>query len=482
MERRSQPPPEHEPVVAALAARLADPSDPGAAEALARLLGAIAELPAERGYRDLAVDEASARAELPRRALVRAMKALELAGCGRFQTGRRGHASRFAPRGSNLVAVARRTLAAAAGAPRPAPEVELVRHAFRLRPGVTLELGLPADLSRAEAQRLATFVRALPVEAPAPRRPEPVRTPRNRVAVGLSLLCISRPVMIAAREGLFRAEGLDVDLRTFETAQPLMDAIAEGALAAGGFVAFPISMAAELEGAALRHVGVLVEDAAHPVSRLLIRAGARVRRLEDLAGRPVGVLPTLAYRRWLTVLLRQHGVGAVELVDAPGARALELLESRAIDALFTNDPAATAALVARAGRLPRPEPRVPELVLEPMPFGSFVLSAALVEERPDLARALARALDGAIEIGRRSPVRVRQALAAFLPGQGRLAGLFPPARFAKTATLSASTLGALGARYHELAILPRPVLPQPFRATELGAGGPPVAAHSVRST
>jgi len=105
-------------------------------------------------------------------------------GCGHLVWGRRGGKTRFVW-GSNLTDVSK----AAAGqdikigdAPTPA-EVEeaeeeaangalgalqedndLVEHPFRLRKDLAVRLRLPADLTKAEATRLAAFIQTLPFE------------------------------------------------------------------------------------------------------------------------------------------------------------------------------------------------------------------------------------------------------------------------------------------------------------------------------
>jgi len=44
----------------------------------------------------------------------------------------------------------------------PAGEKDWITHSFHLRPDLTLELDLPADLTAQEAARIARFVEALP--------------------------------------------------------------------------------------------------------------------------------------------------------------------------------------------------------------------------------------------------------------------------------------------------------------------------------
>jgi hypothetical protein len=107
--------------------------------------------------------------DLTRGAIVQVLKRLEELECGTFITGRWGHASRF-QWDVNLTDVGR---AASGEETKIEPvseeangadedEADILGHTFRLRPDVSVTLELPADLSQAEASRLAEFVKTLP--------------------------------------------------------------------------------------------------------------------------------------------------------------------------------------------------------------------------------------------------------------------------------------------------------------------------------
>lgn len=107
-----------------------------------------------------------------------ALRAGEAAGHGSFIVGRRGYPTRFAwskvPAGkaSAKATAPAEAAPAVAAAPPPAPVAAPaapsstggVRHTLNLRPGVTVHIELPADLTSREAVRLAHWVQALPFE------------------------------------------------------------------------------------------------------------------------------------------------------------------------------------------------------------------------------------------------------------------------------------------------------------------------------
>jgi hypothetical protein len=104
--------------------------------------------------------------------VVAVLKELEKAGCGKFMVGRRKHKSRMR---WDVDATALRSVATGEADDLPAIEHDLpltdaseesglLIHSYNLRPGLTVALSLPVDLSRSEAERLAKFIESLPFE------------------------------------------------------------------------------------------------------------------------------------------------------------------------------------------------------------------------------------------------------------------------------------------------------------------------------
>lgn len=261
------------------------------------------------------------------------------------------------------------------------------------------------------------------------------------ITVGYSALGISLPIFVAHKEGFFADQGLRVKLRGYPTAHPLVEAVLDDdTLACGGFVAFPISLHRHVRSRPLNYACAVMEDVTHPISFLLVREGAGIRSIEDLAGRRVGVLPTKAYREWLKLLCTRHGMGYHQVsidktcscmetcsaLDVPKDRlvgghdvlpkdTVAALRTGRVDAVFTNDPGATAAVRAGVARVLGDRPILPSEIIDPFLFGSFVLDPKFVAERPGAASALVRALDQAIRFVRTRESDARALAASYLP-------------------------------------------------------------------
>jgi hypothetical protein len=102
-----------------------------------------------------------------RRQLVQTLKMFSAAGYGKFIAGRQGMPSRFVWALPLVTVAAMGNGAAADAAPTGTPaltEPALCSHSFRLRQQLMVTFNLPSDLTAREAERLALFVRALPLK------------------------------------------------------------------------------------------------------------------------------------------------------------------------------------------------------------------------------------------------------------------------------------------------------------------------------
>jgi hypothetical protein len=125
---------------------------------------------------EVSVDEIERSVPWGRADVVHALKNLQNKGWGRFFTGRRGAPSRF--RGKWRLKGMHRLLVAVTAASNPSDEkleaktdvkrsqspatAEMIEHSFRLRPDLLVCCSLPANITRNEAARFASFVQSIP--------------------------------------------------------------------------------------------------------------------------------------------------------------------------------------------------------------------------------------------------------------------------------------------------------------------------------
>jgi len=263
------------------------------------------------------------------------------------------------------------------------------------------------------------------------------------MVIGVSTLRISLPVFVAEQHGLFVKHGIDAEVRRYETAQPLADELGAARIDAGGYVAYPILFGPGAPPPRVRVVTAVVEDAAHPLSYLLAKKGSGLRGVAALRGRRIGILPTAAYRRWLEAILRHDGLRPEDVSIVPLAPSLEVdaLMGGGVDALFTGDPMATAALARGLAEPATDTPDVPRVLGEPFLFGTFAVTEEFAQKHPAQARALADALDEAISMISADPTVGTAAMKPYVRDVERpFVDRYPAARYLRSGEISAAQL------------------------------------------
>lgn len=290
---------------------------------------------------------------------------------------------------------------------------------------------------------------------------EPAATP---LRIGYSRLRISLPVFVAKERGLFARHGIDAELQMYDTAQPLMQALLEDRVSVAGYTALPITFNGMLRsGKSLYFLTAMVEDQSHPVSYLLraaTPAGASpsIASVEALAHHRVGILPTVAYRAWLSAILEAHHVPADSVVVTPIAPLLqaEALRTGGVDALFTNDPAATAALASGVAEPLVEGAEVPRVLGSPFLFGSFNVRKEWGDAHPEVLSQLQAALDEAVQYVNEHPVEARAAMAPYLPARFQPhVARYPDARYLDSAHVDDALFQAAAADAERRGIIPR---------------------------
>ncbi|HSY21584.1 MAG TPA: ABC transporter substrate-binding protein [Polyangiaceae bacterium] len=263
------------------------------------------------------------------------------------------------------------------------------------------------------------------------------------MVIGVSTLRISLPVFVAEQHGLFAKHGIDAEVRRYETAQPLADELGAGRIDAGGYVAFPILFGPGAPPPKVRVLTAVVEDRAHPLSYLLVKKGSGLRGVAALRGRRIGILPTAAYRRWLEAILVHDGLRPEDVTIVPLAPPLEAdaLAGGGVDALFTGDPMATAALARGLAEPATDTPDVPRVLGEPFLFGTFAVTENFAQKHPETARALAAALDEAIALIAADPAVGTAAMKPYVRENERpFVDRYPAARYLGSREITAAQL------------------------------------------
>jgi NitT/TauT family transport system substrate-binding protein len=288
----------------------------------------------------------------------------------------------------------------------------------------------------------------------------------ERVRIGYSRLAISLPVFCAQELGLFRANGIDAQLEQYDNGQLVGQALLEGNINVGGYLATAISFNGVLRtGHKVYFVTAELEDQKHRVSYLLRRrtpAGHQpeIRSVADLKGKRVGIFPTLTYKAILEALLRKDGVDpasvTIQQTDAPLQP--QLLASGGVDALFTIDPAGTATLASGAGELVGDQVESPLLFGEPFVFASELLSKEWADAHPDLAKRIVRSIDQGAQYANAHPKEAKNFLRKYLaPVYASQIDLYPDPLYLPSADTKDEIYTRIADKYLEIGVIPRAI-------------------------
>jgi NitT/TauT family transport system substrate-binding protein len=281
----------------------------------------------------------------------------------------------------------------------------------------------------------------------------------QEVTIGYSALRISLPVFVAVENGYFEEQGLNVNLERFDTAQPLMQALVAGTVDVAGYTALPITYNSMLRsGKELYFLTAMMEDKQHPISYFLVKEDAPENiQVADFRGKKIGVLPTIAYQKWLEVILKENGLSLDDVEVVPLAPALQpsALASGQVDALFTNDPAATTAIQQNIARKISDEALVPKYLGEPFIFGSFNIEKSYADANPEITQKVITAMDKAAKFVNENPTQAKEAMKKYLhESQQEYVQFYPDASYQLTAETSDKEFQDVANQYLEIGIIP----------------------------
>lgn len=280
----------------------------------------------------------------------------------------------------------------------------------------------------------------------------------DKIKIGYSALRISLPVFVAQEKGYFGENNLDVQLERHDTAQTLMASLVAGKIVAAGYTALPITYNMMLRSKTdLYFVSEMVEDQKHRISYLIVPKDTKKDfKITDLKGKKIGILPTIAYKAWMEEILRKNNIDVkdVELVQIAPALSPTALQSGQVDALFTNDPAATTVLQKGIGRLLSNDVETPKYLGEPFLFGSFNIRKDFADKNPRVAKEITDAIDKAVEFVNKNPKEAKELMKKYLhESQKDFVEFYPDALYKNSSDSKESDFEKVAKQYLEIGII-----------------------------
>ncbi len=238
--------------------------------------------------------------------------------------------------------------------------------------------------------------------------PAIAQTAPVKVAIGYVTASDFVPILVARDKGFFAKRGIDADPRRI----PIMTNIPAGLMSGDlqiGACTMPVLLQANDGGLDLQ----LVSGAARALKEtskigLIVRAGLKIEKPEDLKGKKIGVAGfnstmDVFLRKWL----KMKGVDEKQVtrVEAIFPQMPDLLKSGTIDAATITDPFRTVAVNGGAGTI------FAEYAAEVTPdvlMVGYMATGDYARKNPAILKAFREAIDEANAFGKTNPAETRE--------------------------------------------------------------------------
>jgi len=229
------------------------------------------------------------------------------------------------------------------------------------------------------------------------------------IRIGYLNIVASLPLFIAEEKGFLRDEGLKYEASVVATSNQLVDGLVAGNLDAFVESSAVPALAVELQSPGrVKLISVSEITAEAPFDSLLVKKESKIKSLQDLPGKKIGVFPGSTAGNLLKKYLMDKGVDVSksEFLPLPPASQISALVQGSIDVLHAYEP--TTAIALTTADVRTLSGSVYADMLSPNPQGVAGISSTFLAQHPAEAKRLVRALDRAMVFMREHDSEARQ--------------------------------------------------------------------------
>lgn len=239
----------------------------------------------------------------------------------------------------------------------------------------------------------------------------------TQVKIGYLPITVDLPFFVAMELGYFTDEGLEVEPVKFESATNLTDAVLTGRIDATAIGSLTALYGIEVqEPDQFRIYALNANDETFYSDILLVRSGAAIDSVQQLAGRRIGTFPGATIVIATRIVLENFGLmeGDYELIQLSPSLQIQALELGEIDALMALEPTGTIAKISGVGTSLIEAP-IEKYLMNPFPGGAAVFSTSWLSENQEVALSIQRATDRAINLIQSNPTLAKGFLPVYTP-------------------------------------------------------------------
>jgi len=222
---------------------------------------------------------------------------------------------------------------------------------------------------------------------------------KEKILIGYQEIALYRHIFTAKEKGYFKDEGLNVELKSFASANQMMEAFLSNQIDVLGLTNTQVALTVEgKQNNQMKFINFLVwQEHAFP-DYIITRKDANILNPKDLEGHTVGLHPGSAVKAFAKTIfelfgLDQNTIRTMELT--PNIMQSTLIAGN-VDAVYCMDPVATTLFLTGKCDTLIPNP-MQYIFPSPTPISGTAVSSMLYNENPEILRRLIHAIDRSIK-------------------------------------------------------------------------------------
>ncbi|MGD0816708.1 MAG: ABC transporter substrate-binding protein [Verrucomicrobiota bacterium] len=225
-------------------------------------------------------------------------------------------------------------------------------------------------------------------------------------------LIFGLPLYVAQDQGIFAKNDVNVDAKSFTSANDMINALVAGQIDILPDV--PLVPVVSLESQYPGRFRVFAHSLMtpeKPFDRILVKTDSTIKTLTDLSGKRVALIPGTTALNAMKAFLKKHGVDAasISFVQLAPPAQLPALQSDSVDALYAYEPLLTIALAQ--GRYRPISGSIYCDLLNPCPLVVSLVDRNFEKANPETTKRAINALDEATRAIQADPVKASASLA-----------------------------------------------------------------------
>jgi len=236
------------------------------------------------------------------------------------------------------------------------------------------------------------------------------------VRIGYEAILSDYTFFVAHKEGFLKQEGLNVEITQFNTTNEQTLALLSGKVDMIPNSSLALLLAAEAEQPGRFQVFMAHGDLGNAI---LVKNESPITSIEELSGATIGTYPGTTMLTYATLSLAPYFQNSETptFIGMPPPSLVEALASEQVDAIFPVEPIVSIAIQKSGARKILDNPL--GNIMTPFTGGASALRVDFVEENPEAAEAVVRAMNKATDFIREHDTEARNILAEYsgFPGE-----------------------------------------------------------------